>query len=263
MDRIDALVAHVDQPGIDREPALDIVRLAPEVTQDEALAVQLAVKRRRVAEGDRIVGHQASFTSAAVQKAFPGAPVPMVGTLLASLLRTSGDLIEIGQDPTVLECEIGCVLKRDLAGPDLNPTEVLGAIEGFCPVVEVAPVRPGVREGQYSWPHMIAVQKAAGGYVVVGPRLTSPVRFDPRLEGCLVSVDGAPRAGAIGFEAMGNPLTVIAAVAAKLHRVGERLRAGQLVITGSLPAPQPVGPDDRTATAEFTTLGAVTLRFRR
>ncbi|MCP3731224.1 hypothetical protein M9978_12380 [Sphingomonas sp. MG17] len=181
----------------------------------------------------------------------------MVGTLTASLIRQSGDSVEIGSDPTVMECELGAVLRRDLEGPGLTDLDILAAIEGFLPAIKVAPVRPGVRERAYSWQHMIAVQKAAGGYVVTGGRLTRPAGFDARLEGCLVSVDGSARAGAIGYEAMGNPLRVIAAMADRLSTIGERLRAGQLVITGSLPPPQPVSVGHRTVRAEFTTLGSV------
>lgn len=263
MTSFEQLVAHIDRPGVDSDPAFDIRLIAPDITQTEALKVQLAVKRRQVERGDRIIGHQASFTSAAVQRAFPDAPVPMVGTLLSSLLRSNGDPVTIGTDPTVIESEIGAILKRDLEGPDVSLPEVLSAIEGFCPAIEIAPVRPGVRESKYSWPHMIAVQKAAGGYVIIGDRLTEPSKLDLRLEGCLVSVDGKAKAGAVGFEAMGNPLKVIAAMAARLHAAGEKLQAGQLVITGSLPPPQPIGPDDRSALVEFTTLGSVGVQFER
>lgn len=264
MVSFDELVTHIDRPGVDADPAEDIIRLHPEISQDEALAVQIAVKRRRVAAGDRLAGYQASFTSAGVRRSFPTAPSPMVGSLLASLIRPSGSRVALGKDRTVLECEVGAILKRDLEGPDLSDQEILAAIEGFCPAIEVAPVRPGVMDGAYSWPHMIAVQKSTdGGYVVLGSRLTSPTALDIRLEGCLISIDGIARAGAIGFEAMGSPLRVIAGIAERLHRVGGKLLAGQLVITGSLPPPQPVEASCQSAMVEFTTLGPVSVAFER
>jgi 2-keto-4-pentenoate hydratase len=261
MDLIARLAAHIDQPGIDSDPERDIVKLKPDISQDEALAVQLAVKRRRVAEGDRIAGHQASFTSAAIQRLFPDAPIPMVGTLLGSQLRDSGAVVPLDAEEVFIESELGVVLKRDLAGPDLCAAEIFAAIEGFLPAIEVAPLRPGVREQAYSWPHMIAVQKASGGYVVLGSRITAPTGFDPRLEGCVIEIDGEARAGATGFEAMGNPLAVVAAIARKLHAIGEHLHAGQLVITGSLPPPQVVRAGNARADLHFATLGSVALRF--
>jgi 2-keto-4-pentenoate hydratase len=259
---IERLADHIDQPGIDADADRDILKVDPGLTREDALAVQLAVKRRQVARGDRIVGHQASFTSRAVQAAFPDAPVPMVGTLTASLLLNGGDIATIGSDPTVIETELGILLKRDLEGANLSDAEVLAAIEGFFPAIEVAPVRPGVREGAFSWQHMIAVQKAVGGFVAAGSRLTKAKGFDPRLEGCLVSIDGVPKGGAIGYEAMGNPLRVVAAMAERLGRIGERLRAGQFLITGSLPAPQLLTRGDRCVTVEFSTLGPLDIRLQ-
>lgn len=256
------LASHIDQPGIDGDPSRDIVKIKPDITQEEALAVQLAVKRRREERGDRIVGHQASFTSAGIRKLFPDAPRPMVGTLLSSMVRPSGEAVTLDCDEAFIESEMALVLGRDLEGPDLSPTEILAAIEGFLPAIEVAPLRPGVLEGRYSWPHSIAVQKADGGYIILGNRITPARGIDPRLEACLVSVDGEERAAAAGYEAMGNPLAVVAAMAAKLHAIGERLRAGQVILTGSLAPPQRVSAANRCADVEFATLGRVSVRLR-
>jgi 2-keto-4-pentenoate hydratase len=263
MPSFDELVVHMDRPGIDAHPDWDITKIKPEITQQEALAVQIGVKRRRASAGDAIFGHQASFTSKNVQRLFPGAPVPMVGTLLKSLIRESGDLVELDCPSVVVESEIGVILKRDLEGPHPAHSEITAAIEGFVPAIEIAPLRSGVMEGKFSWPHMIGVQKAVGGFVILGRQITSPKGFDPRLEGCIVSMNGEAKAGAVGFEAMGGPISVIRATAAKLHEVGEKLHAGQVVITGSLPPPQEIGKSDSSALVEFQTLGQVSVRFAR
>jgi 2-keto-4-pentenoate hydratase len=92
--------------------------------------------------------------------------------------------------------------------------------------------------------------------------VTSARRVDPILESCLVSIDGEQRAAAAGFEAMGNPIAVVAAMAAKLSAIGEKLHAGQVIMTGSLPAPQKVSAKNRVATVRFATLGSVTVRLR-
>ncbi|WP_036025449.1 2-keto-4-pentenoate hydratase [Paraburkholderia dilworthii] len=258
----DKLVSHIDQPGIDSDPEQDIIKLKPDITHEEALAVQLAVKRRRVAAGDRIIGHQASFTSAGIRKMFPDAPRPMIGTLLSSLARADGDEVALDCDAAFIESELAVVLGSGLEGPELTHTEVLRAIDGFLPAIEVAPLRPGVLEQRYSFAHMIAVQKAAGGYVVFGSRITSARGIDARLEACLVSIDGEARAAAAGFEAMGSPLQVISAMAAGLHKIGEKLHAGQILMTGSLAPPQRITPQNRFAQLDFATLGSVSVRLR-
>ncbi len=258
----DDMIAHIEQPRVAFDPTRDIKKLKPDITQREALAVQIAVKRRRVAEGDSIAGHQASFTGAAVRKVFPGSPRPMVGTMLGSQMRADGDEVPLDGDEMFIESEIGLILKRDLEGPNLTPTEVLAAIEGFVPAIEVVQIAPGIRDGAYSYEHMIAVQKDSAGFTVLGSKITRPHGFDPRLEGCLVSIDGEALAGATGFEAMGSPLIVVAAIARGLHDVGEKLLAGQVVITGSLAPQQIVTRRSRVASLEFATLGSVSVRFR-
>ncbi|MGE0503456.1 MAG: 2-keto-4-pentenoate hydratase [Rhizobiaceae bacterium] len=259
---LERLAAHIDQPGIDKDVGLDIIGLAPDLSLDDALRVQMGAKRLKVARGDAVVGWQASFTSAAVQKMVPSMPPPMVGTLLSSLMRPDGAVVGFDGDFTVIECEIGVVLKRDLVGPYVTPVQALAAVEAYFPAIEVAPVRPGLLDGKWSNQHIIAVQKAEGGFVVTGSHLTSPRNFDPRVEGVVVSVDGKARASAAGVETMGGPMNVLAAMANRLAAAGECMRAGQIAITGSLPPPQRVGADNVYAEAEFSHLGRVTVRFR-
>ncbi|WP_374632356.1 2-keto-4-pentenoate hydratase [Ferrovibrio sp.] len=261
MQSLEQLIDFIDRPGIDKDLTNDIALLAPDLSLTDALRVQIGAKKRRVAAGDSIVGHQASFTSAAAQRMVPTMPVPMVGTLLGSLIRNDGDEVSLDAELTMIESEIGILMKRDLKGPYVNPMQALAAVEAFFPAIEVAPVRPGLLEGKWSNQHIIAVQKAAGGYVVLGSNLISPRRFEPRLEGVIVGVDGRHGASAVGIEAMGNPLVVLAAIANRLADVGEYLREGQVVITGSVPAPQRVMAGNRFAQVEFTRLGKVSVRF--
>lgn len=258
---IEELASHIDRPGVDSDPTLDIRAIAPDITREDALRVQLEVKRRRVLAGDRLVGRQASFTSAGVRKMFPDSPRPMVGSLLGSLVRNDGGEVPLDADESFLECEIALILKKDLRGPDLTDMDVLAAIDCFLPAIEIAPLRPGVREGAYSYEHLIAMQKADGGYVVFGPRQTPARGVDIVLEACIATVDGEARSSGTGFEAMGSPLRVVAAMARTLSAVGETLRAGEVIMTGALPPPPILTRDNRCARADFSTLGSVSVRF--
>ena len=262
MVTFDALVDHIDQSRVAFDPARDIVKLKPDITRQEALQVQLAVKRRKVAKGDSIIGHQASFTSSGVRKMFPGSPRPMVGTMLVSQMRDDGDEVPFDGHEMFIESEMGLILKKDLEGPSLSPMQVYAAVDAFLAGIEVVQSAPGIREGAYSYEHMIAVQKDSAGFFVMGSKLTAPRSFDPRLEGCLVSIDGVPRAGATGFEAMGNPLLVVAAMARELNTIGEKLCAGQIIFTGSLPPQQIVTRENRTVELAFQTLGNVMVRLK-
>lgn len=261
MQDLESLIAHLDRPGIDKDPAEDIIRIAPDLSYDDAFRLQILTKRRQVERGDRVVGYQASLTSSGARKAMPHIPSPMVGTLLASLVRPEGAIVELDDELNFIEAEIAVLMKADLSGAHVTAADVLFAAAGYFPAVEVAPVRPGLLENKWSAQHLVAVQKAAGGYVIPGSKLTKVDGIDLRLEGAVTSIDGEVRGTACGVEAMDSPLNVVAAVVRRLATAGEGLKAGQFVMTGSLPAPQPIRKHNRCARVEFTRLGSVELRI--
>ena len=55
----------------------------------------------------------------------------------------------------------------------------------------------------------IAASKFTGSNVF-GTAMTSPHNMDLRLEGCVLSLNGEPKASATAVEVLGNPLRVVA-----------------------------------------------------
>jgi 2-keto-4-pentenoate hydratase len=74
------------------------------------------------------------------------------------------------------------------------------------------------------------------------------------------SINGVVQGSATGVEVMGNPLHAVALVANKIGAAGGTLKAGMVVMTGSLIANLPVAPGDHLQ-VEFTRLGRVQARF--
>lgn len=260
---LEELIDILDVPRADRDIRNDVGRLCPQLSIDDAYRVQFGVKQRRVARGDRIVGRKASFTSRSVTRQFPDFPAPLVGTVLASCVREDGATVDLNADAgmTFIENEVGVLLKRDLEGPGVTGLQALAAIEAFFPAIEVAPLAPGILEHKWTNQHIVAKEKADGGYLVCGHRLTSPRGIDIRTEGVVVAVNDEVTHSATAVEAMGSPVNVLAAVANRLSRYGEKLRAGEFVITGSLSGPVKAVPGDRCVRVEFTRLGSVEVHF--
>lgn len=238
-------------------PPADLLSVAPGLSITDAYRLQAALMRRRAARGDRIVGYKAAFTSVAMQKMY-NVSAPIIGTLLAS-----GCLDEAAPIPlepggvTKVEPEVLALLKRDLVGPKIGIGDVVGALDGFLPAIEVAPpIMGGIdRSVQMG----IAQSKLTGG-IVVGSRLTAPEGLDLRLEGCVISINGEPKGSNTAVEVLGNPLTVIALIANQLAEIGERLSAGMMIMTGSVVPAVPVAAGDEVL-VEFTHLGSVRARF--
>jgi 2-keto-4-pentenoate hydratase len=230
----------------------DLIEHAPELTLDDAYRLQFGLMRRRAAQGDALIGYKAAYTSEAMQKSF-GMSEPAIGSLTRSLLFAENAPYPVKPGRTNIEPEVAALMKSDLSGPGVTVADALRAIEGLIPAIEIAPSPIGgsTRSRQMG----TAVHKVTGG-IVLGSRLTPPHGIDLRLEGCVISVNGVAKDSGTGVEVMGNPLNVIAHIANVLGRYGEGLKAGMVVMTGSVVQAVPVVAGDRVL-VEFARLGRV------
>ena len=258
---LDDLVDHLDHPDMPYDPERDIARMAPDLTIDDAYRLQFALMRRRAERGDRVVGYQASLTSAGAARAFPQYPSPYLGCLLRSNIKLDDEPMTFECEEYLVETEIGVIFKHDLAGADLMPADVVNALQGYIGALEMAPLRPGTREGRWSAQQLVATHNT-GSRIILGSKIVPP-HVDMRTEAAVVTTNGVVRASAAGVETLGGPIRTIIAMAGILHSYGLGFRAGQVVITGSLPPPQPVRREDATAAVDFTRLGSIAVRFRQ
>jgi len=82
--------------------------------------------------------------------------------------------------------------------------------------------------------------------------------MDLALAGCVLEVDGVVTDTASGAAVMGHPAASVAFMANSLAKVGRRLEAGWVVLSGGLTAPVPMTAG-RTVTATIAGVGSVTL----
>jgi 2-keto-4-pentenoate hydratase len=254
---IDDLVARIDDRTRGRAPWVDILEDRPDLDEHGAYAVQFGLMRRRLAAGDRLVGYKAAYTSLAVQ-AQRGNGGPIAGGILASGFET--ETAPIGIVPNArnaVEPEVAILLGDDLPGPDVGPLDVLRATHSLLPAIEVAVGAPG--HAERSRQMVIATHKTAGSVIVGGPGCR-PQGIDLRLEACVIRINGSVRGSATAVEVLGDPYVAAAFIANKLIEHGERLRAGMILMTGSILAAIPVQAGDDVR-VDFTRLGSVGIRF--
>ncbi len=253
------LVAWLDAAQTAPEPMAEILEAHPGMTAEDAYRLQLAVMAARVARGDRIVGYKAALTSKAMQEE-TGIPEPMLGTLLASRVFPEDQPVSFaaaGLMRTSLEPEICVLLKDRLQGPGVTALDVLSAVAGYLPAVEIGDYRLG--QGVGSLQSAVCCNTFNGG-IVVGTRLTAPDGIDLRLEGMSMRLNDAPAGSGTGVEVLGDPLNSVAFMANKLAEFGGALAAGMLLMTGSITGSIEIAPGDRVDVA-FTRLGSLTLRL--
>ena len=227
---------------------------ADRLSHDEAYRIQLALIDRRCAEGERQIGWKVGLTSKPIQQQF-GFHEPCFGCILED--RPSGqvfapaELIKPG-----FETEICIRLGRPLAD-EVSLEEAGAAIASVHPAFEITETRGD--PGQIA---LMLADNAQQRLIILG----EPVALSPTLRldevEARVELNGAVVATGVGAAVLDHPLNSVAWLARKLGEYGRSLRAGELVMTGSLVRQFPLAPGDR-ARANFSGIGAVEVRIAR
>jgi 2-keto-4-pentenoate hydratase len=222
----------------------------------DAYAVQERLRATLAARGERVVGWKAGLTNKAAQAAFQ-VDEPVCAFLLASGVFANRAEVPFARFATlVVEAEIAFVMKQDLAGPGVTPARARLAVEGALPALELVDFRFG---GKPLGTDLIADGVYASA-IVLGAPMTDVAHLDLAVEGMVYELNGAVVATNAGAEVMGDPLNSLAWIANHLGARGLGLRAGDLVMSGSVSTLlRPKAGD--TVRAAFTRLGAVSTRF--
>jgi len=132
----------------------------------------------------------------------------------------------------------------------------LQAIEGALPALELPDFR---MSGKPIGSDLVADGIFANA-IVLGSGITPVANIDLALEGLVYEMNGAIVATNTAAEVLGNPLTSLVWLANHLGARGLGLRAGDVVMTGSVSLLlRPKAGD--TVRATYTRLGSVSVRF--
>ena len=222
----------------------------------EAYALQDKLREALVVRGERVIGWKAGFTSKATQTMF-GTSDPVTGFLLADGVFSSRAEVPMSRFVQLaVEAEVAFVLRDDLAGPGITAPRAIAAVEGALPALELIDQR-------FSGKAIATDVVADGVYanaIVLGAPLT-PVRdLDLALEGLVYEMNGAIAATNTAAEVLGSPANSLAWIANQLGARGLGLKAGDIVMSGSVSILlRPKAGD--TVRATFTRLGSVSARF--
>ena len=253
---IDSAVDHLLMSRLGHGQVAPLTEKYPDLGLEEAYGLQRAVEQALVLRGERVVGWKAGFTNAAVQATY-GVSEPVLGFMLGSGVFSGGDSVPMSRFAALgVEVEVAFLLKRDLAGPGVTAAAALLAVEGALPALELPDLR---WDGNPTGGDLVA-DGVAGNAIVLGQPLTPVVGLDLALEGVVYEMSGRIMATNTAAEVLGNPLNSLAWLANNLAERGLGLRAGDIVMSGSIATLlRPKAGD--VVTARFTRLGSVSARF--
>lgn len=251
-----AYAAQLVRAGATRSPIDPLTETAPELSPQDAYAIQTQVRETLQSGGAAMVGHKIGLTSLAMQHQL-GVDQPDYGFITDSMVHQSGDTIDLDQfiAPRI-EPELVFTLVKDLTGPYLTPLDTVDALGVCSPGLEIIDSR--IKDWRITLADTIA-DNASSGAAVLAP-LAKPTR-DLNLEGigCVLRKNGIIVATGSSAAVMGNPVRAITWLANTLGSLGMSLSAGDFVLSGSITAAIPLGPGDEI-TAEFSGLGTVSVR---
>ncbi len=224
----------------------------------EGAARQREARARLLADGAQHLGWKAGFGTAAARLTLDTA-VPLIGFLTdRTLLMPQPDeapAVSVGTwTRAIAEAEIAVRLGSDLS-PGVGAEEALAAVASIAPAIELADID--------ITPAADAVSDILAGDIFHRAVMLGVARETPSgwpTDGLRAHVVHEPAEGAItevGVEDVeagpGTTAEVLQACARAAALVGPGLRAGDVVILGSVLPPVPMAPGDRFA---YTLLGA-------
>ncbi len=227
----------------------------------EAYEIQEAFQGALTKDYGEVAGYKIAYTTAALQQS-SGISEPAAGVILADNVRRSpavldsADFVQLG-----IECEVGVRLVRGLPASDApydrdGVSEAVGAVMTAFEVVDNRRTHGLDTRAQL-------LNTISSNILNAGVVLGEPVA-DWRgihLAGCrgYMEINGELAGEGAGSDVMGHPLEPLAWLANALADRGRELKAGMVVITGSIVSPKWLKAGD-SARIEIEGLGKAELK---
>ena len=227
------------------------------LTESDAYAIQYKLVESLKESGEIVRGHKVALTTKAAREHL-GVAEPCFGHILDTRVYANGSVVPLTElaDPHC-EAEIAFILKDDIRGPGVTPVQVMSAIKAVLPAIELVDLK--VQGEAITSVDVIAHQALHGG-VIIGSKMVDLAMIDLQYEGGTVQHNGLLVGSGTGFEVMGNPINPIVWLANKMAELDDWLRAGEMVISGSVVTPVRVSPGDNIDIT-FTRMGRVDASF--
>ncbi|MFM9841815.1 MAG: 2-keto-4-pentenoate hydratase [Dongiaceae bacterium] len=199
---------------------------------DAAYAVQRRYVELMIPKAGRPAGYKIGLTSARMQK-MCNIDRPLAGVVLASRVMQSGAVLHTGSYGRMgLEFEVGVRLGRDLPprATPYNLDEVALAVDGVCAGVEVV----DDRNADYKVLEALSLiaDNAWNAGIVLGDFTKS---WSDLESACgVMKFNGEKADRGFGRDVLGHPFIPLTWLANHLAASGNGLKAGDIVMTGSL-----------------------------
>ncbi|MDM5196702.1 fumarylacetoacetate hydrolase family protein [Fictibacillus enclensis] len=243
------------------EQAHEITKLTdefPNLSVDEAYAVQQKLIHLKQAEGKKVIGRKLGLTSVAKQQMM-GVHEPTYGTLFDYMMLSETEPVDLSSliHPKA-EPEIAFYMGEHLEGSNVTGIQVLSATKYVMPAIEIIDSR--YKDFRFTLPDVVA-DNSSSSRVVLGGKATRVEEIDLSLLGVVFYKNGNLESTGAGAAVLGHPATAVAWLVNKLYLQGEKLRKGDLVLSGAITGAYSIQPGDHVD-VRIEKLGNVTIHCK-
>ena len=240
----------------ERRPIVQLSKTWPDITIDDAYAIQGEVVKYKVAAGARVIGHKVGLTSKAMQQSSQ-IDEPDYGHLFDYMMLFDGAKVpHANYCVPRAEVEFAFVLGKPLRGPGIGLLDVLRATEYIVSSIEIIDARV---ENPRKIFDTVADNAAAAG-IVTGGCPVAPTEIDFRWAGGIMYRNSEIEETGLAAGVLGHPANAIAWLANRLGKFGVTLEPGHIVLSGSFTRAVWAKKGD-TLHADFGRLGSVSVQF--
>ena len=242
-DQIAELAADHEQARLTATSIDPVSRRYPDVTLEDAYAIQAAWVALQVEAGSVVRGKKIGLTSRAMQQAMK-IDEPDYGILFDYMFIPNGGSLVVANhvDPKI-EVELAFVLKNDLTGTDVTADDVYDATDHVVAALELIDARSyrvHPDDGVSRTVRDTIADNAANAGIVVGD-VKVPVdevrNGELRWAGAICSRNGVVEETGVAAGVLGDPVQGVVWLARRLHGLGIQLQAGETVLAGSFTRP--------------------------
>ncbi|MFZ1343039.1 fumarylacetoacetate hydrolase family protein [Thiothrix eikelboomii] len=243
-----------------REMVEPLSNRTPDMTVEDAYAVSSGLLERRMQrDGETVIGKKIGVTSKAVMTML-GVHQPDFGYLTDAMVVDESESLSLSTKmiQPKAEGEIAFVLKQDLIGPGVTATDVLRATDFVVPCFEIVDSR--IKDWQIKIQDTVS-DNASCGYFLLGSQAADPRQLDLSTVGMVVELNGQVISTGAGAAALGSsPVSCVVWLANTLGKFGVPLKAGEVILSGSLVPLQTVKPGDYMSVS-IGGIGRTAVRF--
>ena len=235
----------------------------PDMSMDDAYAIQSAIHRAKLAAGRQVIGWKIGLTSKAMQYAL-NIDIPDSGILFDDMAFDDGATVPQGRfiQPRV-EAEIAFVMKSALGGADVTRQDVLAATDYVCPALEILDTRIQrvcAETGKARTVFDTISDNAANAGIVLGPQRHAVDAVDLRWVGALTFRNDEIEETGLGAGVLNDPAESVVWLARRMAQYGQRIEPGHIILSGSFIRPIECPPGTRIH-ADYGPFGAVRINF--